>query len=71
MQLGEYLRKNNISPQDFAPTIGVKWPAVYRYISGARVPAKSTMQEIFKATGGLVTPNDILGIPPQNEGDKQ
>ncbi len=62
MQLGDYLKKNNLTPQDFAPMIGVKWPAVYRYISGARTPTRPIMRRIFDATGGQVTPNDIFGI---------
>lgn len=70
MQLGEYLKKHQLTPQDFAPLIGVKWAAVYRYISGARVPTKPIMHEIFKATGGQVTPNDIFGIPSPKDGGK-
>lgn len=66
MRLGEYLKKEGITPQEFAPKIGVKWGAIYRYNSGLRVPTKEIMQKIFDATNGEVTPNDILGIPPQD-----
>lgn len=68
MQLNDYLEKNNLTAQDFAPLIGVKWSAVYRYISGTRVPAKHIMQRIFEVTGGQVTPNDILGIHSKKGG---
>lgn len=68
MQLGDYLKKHQLTPQDFAPKIGVKVLAVYRYISGARIPTKPIMHRIFKVTGGQVTPNDIFGIHPNESG---
>lgn len=67
MKLSAYLKENNLTPQDFAPLIGVQWPAIYRYMSGKRVPTKPVLQKIFDVTKGAVTPNDIIGIPPETE----
>lgn len=68
MQLGDYLKKHKLTAQQFAPLIGVKWAAVYRYVNGVRVPTKPVMHKIFEATGGEVTPNDIFGITPKKGG---
>lgn len=67
MTLHDYLKQNNLTAQQFAPLIGVKWAAIYRYISGVRIPTKPIMKKIFEVTGGAVTPNDILGIPPKDK----
>jgi hypothetical protein len=70
MTLGDYLKSTGLSPQQFAPLIGVQWLAIYRYISGERVPRWEIMQKIYEVTGGQVTPNDILGIPPKSKKGK-
>lgn len=61
--LARYLSNNGIRQSDFAARIGCTQPAVARYVNGLRIPDRDTMQRIFDATNGAVTPNDFFGIP--------
>lgn len=55
-----YLRNQGITNSDFGARIGKSGEAVRRYRSGDRWPDRETMQLIFSATDGAVTPNDFL-----------
>lgn len=61
MHLREYLRSNNLQMAEFGRTLGTTGPTVCR-IAGGQVPRKAMMLKIFEVTGGLVTPNDIVGV---------
>lgn len=60
MQLAEYLRLNEISDEAFGKSIGVTRQAVHRYKTFDRFPEQSVLEEIFRETKGVVTPNDFL-----------
>ena len=40
---------------------------VRRYRAGEREPDSKAMAEIFRLTGGDVTPNDWVGVGPRSE----
>lgn len=60
MNLRTYLCSNEISKADFASRIGVSLAALYRYMSGDRVPHRKVMNKISEETKGEVTPNDFF-----------
>ena len=62
MILSEYLEKHEPTVVAFAQKVGVKRGAIYSWLNGKKTPDPVTMQRIFAATNGLVTPNDLLGI---------
>jgi transcriptional regulator with XRE-family HTH domain len=65
MTLSEYLKKKNMSVNKFAKKIGISQPAVHNWIHGNAFPGKTEHYErIYKATKGLVTPNDFWKVPP-------
>ena len=61
MQLREYLKINKLRMDEFGQRLGTTGPTVCRIAKG-QVPRKSMMVKIFEATGGLVAPNDIVGV---------
>ena len=61
MKLGDWLKRENITLEDFGRRIHRSHSAVSRYVSGERVPGKVTMDLIRTETGGDVTPNDFYG----------
>ncbi len=67
MKLREFLKSNNLQMAQFGEQIGTTGPTVCR-IAGGQVPRRDLMIKIYEATGGLVTPNDLVGIdlePPR------
>lgn len=62
MQLVNYLALYAIKQSNFALTIGAKQSVVSKYCAGQQIPRPDVMLKIYKATGGLVTPNDFYGI---------
>ena len=60
MKLADYLMKSDISVPVLAGTLGVSAKAVQHWLNGARTPRPEQMQNIMRATGGAVTPNDFL-----------
>lgn len=50
----------------FGEQIGTTGPTVCR-IAGGQVPRRDLMVKIYEATGGLVTPNDLVGIATDSE----
>lgn len=62
MKLNEFLAEKQIPVSVFAQRIGVRNArTVYRYLSGDRRPSPDIMRNIFRETGGMVTPIDFYG----------
>ena len=59
MQLGEYLKAQEIEVPTFARDIGVSVQSVYRYLGGNRIPTKDVMKRISARTCGKVQANDF------------
>lgn len=62
MQLAEYLKAQELSDQEFAELIGTSRQVIHRYRTGKRFPRKKVRDQIFRVTGGLVTPADFLEV---------
>lgn len=62
MKLENFLIKFNVKKNQFAAQIGVRKSSVSMYCSGKRLPEKKVMTAIYRATSGLVTPNDFYDI---------
>mgnify|MGYP002622295221 CR=1 FL=1 len=60
MKLTDWLESNNLTASAFAEQLGVSVSTVTRCMNGQRRPEWQTLDAIFKATGGQVTPNDFL-----------
>lgn len=60
MTLDEYLSRN--AAQKLAEKTGLSVASLSRMRRGLQKPSMDTMQSLFDATDGLVTPNDFLGI---------
>jgi ribosome-binding protein aMBF1 (putative translation factor) len=68
MTLGEWIKREGISPTDLAKRMNKPQPTIARYINGQRIPEQPIMKEIFEITSGAVTPNDFYGCAsPQPE----
>lgn len=61
MTLREYLRKNDISNQDFADQIEVSIFAVRKWLSGERIPRDKTKVRIARVTKNAVPTQVWLG----------
>lgn len=64
MRLDEFLTSNRLTLHEFAREIGVDAATVHRIKEGRVAPHRKTLERIHQATGGAVTPNDILGLHP-------
>ena len=60
MRLSEYLEKNHLTPEQFAPRVGVHMTTIYRVLSGATIAKRTTIDAILKATNGHVTAADLF-----------
>ena len=60
MKLADWLESNNLTASAFAEQLGVSVSTVTRCMNGQRRPEWQTLDAIYKATGGQVTPNDFL-----------
>lgn len=63
MRFANWLSLNGHTPASFAKLRGWSRVRVGRYASGARVPDKTAMREIYLTTNGQVTPNDFYDLP--------
>lgn len=68
--LGTYLRDHAITFDDFARRIGRSRSTVSRIVAGKVPVDRPTADAIYRATGGVITPNDLYGIPPTAAGDR-
>lgn len=62
MKLNDFLDQNNISLSAFAAEIGTTAATVCRIGRGHVVPRRRLLERIHEATGGEVTPNDLVGL---------
>lgn len=58
--LASFLAERGVSERAFARTLGVSSAAVSFWVVGKRFPSAESMVRIAHATGGAVTPNDLL-----------
>lgn len=59
MKLTEFLKRNKISRDEFAETVGVDRVSVYRWETGKSFPIRH-LSKIIAATSGKVTANDFV-----------
>ena len=62
MQLNDFLTKRSISMARFADMVGTTTATISRIADGTVMPRRALMQRIFEATGGAVTPNDLVRL---------
>lgn len=62
MKLNDFLRENELSKSAFAAAIGTTVATISRIGDGLVVPRRSLLVRIHEETGGMVTPNDIVGV---------
>ena len=61
-KLNDFLSDRGISKSAFAMQIGTTAATVSRIGDGIVMPRKALLRRIHESTGGLVTPNDVLGL---------
>lgn len=59
MDLGSYLKENNLTQYQFAELCRISQPLVSSYVTGRYVPTRKNMQKIITATAGKVSANDF------------
>ncbi|WP_395664388.1 3,4-dihydroxy-2-butanone-4-phosphate synthase [Methylocella sp.] len=63
MKLDDWLKRNNVSRAEFARRIGLSKGAVTQFCNTADAwVSRETARQIFRETGGAVTPNDFLAM---------
>ncbi len=62
MTLTDFLSKHAIPMATFAATVDTTTATVSRIADGIVVPRRALMRRIYAATGGAVTPNDLVGL---------
>jgi transcriptional regulator with XRE-family HTH domain len=62
MTLAEYLGRNGLTQKAFGARAGIEQSYVSRILAGAPISG-TTARRIYTATGGAVTPNDLLLRP--------
>lgn len=64
MQLGTYLKKNNITVVKFAAEAGLSTDAIYKYLRGERRPRDpEKIERIKEASNGKVTISSFYELP--------
>jgi hypothetical protein len=62
MRFDDWMSKTETSNAAFGLRAGWTGETVRRYRNGSRQPDLAAMATIFDLTGGLVTPNDFVGV---------
>lgn len=62
MRFDDWMIMTGTTNPAFAEKIGKTAETVRRYRADEREPDQEVMRLIFAATGGLVTPNDFVGV---------
>ena len=62
MKLNVFLQNHNLQSAEFAARIGTTGATLSRILSAQVVPRRGLMEAIYRETGGLVTPNDLVGL---------
>ena len=68
MLLADWMEKTSTTTADVARCCEVTWDAAKQWVDGRTVPRYHAMRDIYKMTGGLVTPLDFYDIttdPPR------
>jgi hypothetical protein len=66
MKLADYMRAQNLTPDDVASKMGdVSASGVRKWANGDRVPRKDQIERIAVLTNGEVLPNDFFSIPAE------
>ncbi|MEO0486893.1 MAG: helix-turn-helix transcriptional regulator [Pseudomonadota bacterium] len=68
MQLKEFLKKNGLQMSEFGAMVGTTGATICRIANG-QVPRKALMAKIHEATGGQVSPNDLVGVSDTQRDD--
>ena len=68
MKLIDYLTLHNIHANDFALRVGTTGATISRITNGQVMPRKALMAAILRETEGQVTPNDLFGLMPDQDG---
>jgi len=63
MKLDDYLRSKRVTNDDFAVVLGYDRSTVSRLRRRLLEPSAEMARRIYRATDGLVTPNDLI-LPP-------
>jgi 3,4-dihydroxy 2-butanone 4-phosphate synthase/GTP cyclohydrolase II len=66
MQLSDWLKQSRSTRTDFARTVGVS-PGRVTQICEGELPSLDLAERIARATSGAVTPNDFVGLGPQQQ----
>lgn len=61
MQLNDFLKNHEITMARFAAMVGTTPATISRVADGSVVPRRALILRIHRATGGLVTANDLVG----------
>lgn len=62
MELNDFLISKGISMAAFADTVGTTTATISRVSDSIVIPRRDLMRRIHEASGGLVTPNDLVGL---------
>jgi predicted transcriptional regulator len=60
MRLADYLKQQDVTPEQFAVKVGIHFTTVYRLIAGNGMPKRSTIRAIVEATNGEVRAIDLI-----------
>jgi len=60
MNLARWINESGDTQTAFARRVGVSHATVSRWLAGKTIPSRSAMEAVFNATGGKVTPNDLI-----------
>lgn len=69
MDLGSYLRENNITMSDFGKRIGRAQSIVSRLVNKRHRADPSTALRIVRVTGGKISLDDLYGTPAKLRAD--
>jgi DNA-binding transcriptional regulator YdaS (Cro superfamily) len=64
MDIKTYLETAGISQSELARAVGVRQPTVHKWVHGISLPDARHAHAIVRASGGLVTLEDIYGPVP-------
>lgn len=66
MNLADYLRTTSQRASDLAAAVGCETSTITRFLRGERTPSLDIALRIQQATGGEVTPHDLLNSHPES-----
>jgi hypothetical protein len=69
MTFDDWMNMTGNSNAGVGERLGKSGETIRRYRIGEREPDKVVMAQLFELSGGLVTPNDWVGVGPRSQGD--